>query len=120
MPCFIHSVFYCLFLRYFALGLLYHYNDQDSAALQVCTADISQLLVLTEESAQGNVLEFNMFPLCFFCFFLQFWTRVVDGDLQDSTRSDLYEYIVDFLCSCSHLDLVWKYADWALQKDPTV
>ena len=24
-------------LRYFALGLLYHYNGQDSAALQVCT-----------------------------------------------------------------------------------
>lgn len=48
------------------------------------------------------------------------WIRIVDGDLQDSTRSDLYSYIVDFLCSCSNLDLVWKYADWALQKDPTV
>lgn len=45
---------------------------------------------------------------------------MVDGDLQDSTRSDLYEYIVDFLCCCSNLDLVWKYADWALRKDPTV
>lgn len=53
-------------------------------------------------------------------FFWQLWIRVVDGDLQDSTRSDLYEYIVDFLYSCSNLDLVWKYADWALQKDPTV
>ncbi|KAF6725482.1 Transforming growth factor-beta receptor-associated-like protein 1 [Oryzias melastigma] len=69
--------------KYFALGLLYHYNGQDSAALQV-------------------------------------WTRVVDGDLQDSTRSDLFDYIVDFLCCCSNLDLVWKYADWALQKDSTV
>lgn len=45
---------------------------------------------------------------------------MVDGDLQDSMRSDLYEYIVNFLCSCSSLDLVWKYADWALQKDPAV
>lgn len=45
---------------------------------------------------------------------------MVDGSLQDSTRSDLYEYIVDFLCSCSSLDLVWKYADWVVQKDPTV
>lgn len=45
---------------------------------------------------------------------------MVDGELQDSTRSDLYEYIVDFLCSCANLDLIWKYADWALQKDPTV
>uniref|UniRef100_A0A3P9L4Y8 Transforming growth factor, beta receptor associated protein 1 n=1 Tax=Oryzias latipes TaxID=8090 RepID=A0A3P9L4Y8_ORYLA len=64
--------------KYFALGLLYHYNGQDSAALQV-------------------------------------WTRVVNGDLQDSTRSDLFDYIVDFLCCCSNLDLVWKYADWALK-----
>uniref|UniRef100_A0A671TEV7 Transforming growth factor, beta receptor associated protein 1 n=1 Tax=Sparus aurata TaxID=8175 RepID=A0A671TEV7_SPAAU len=36
-----------------------------------------------------------------------------------SPLSDLYEYIVDFLCSCANLDLIWKYADWALQKDPT-
>uniref|UniRef100_A0A8C2W8K2 Transforming growth factor, beta receptor associated protein 1 n=1 Tax=Cyclopterus lumpus TaxID=8103 RepID=A0A8C2W8K2_CYCLU len=69
--------------KYFALGLLYHYNGQDSAALQL-------------------------------------WIQVADGDLQDSTRADLYEYIVDFLCSSSNLDLVWKYADWALRKDPTV
>ncbi|XP_034381601.1 transforming growth factor-beta receptor-associated protein 1 homolog [Cyclopterus lumpus] len=69
--------------KYFALGLLYHYNGQDSAALQL-------------------------------------WIQVADGDLQDSTRADLYEYIVDFLCSSSNLDLVWKYADWALRKDPTM
>ncbi|XP_017260971.1 transforming growth factor-beta receptor-associated protein 1 homolog [Kryptolebias marmoratus] len=50
---------------------------------------------------------------------LQLWIRVVDGELQDFTRSDLFEYIVDFLCS-SNLDLVWKYADWALRKDPTM
>lgn len=69
--------------KYFALGLLYHYNGQDSAALQM-------------------------------------WVRVVNGDLQDSTRSDLYEYIVDFLSFCQSLDLVWKYADWALQKDQMI
>uniref|UniRef100_A0A8C6T6W7 Transforming growth factor, beta receptor associated protein 1 n=1 Tax=Neogobius melanostomus TaxID=47308 RepID=A0A8C6T6W7_9GOBI len=68
--------------KYFALGLLYHYHGQDSAALQL-------------------------------------WIRVADGELQDSTRSDLFEYIVDFLCSCSNLDLVWKYADWTLRKNPT-
>lgn len=68
--------------KYFALGLLYHYHGQDSAALQL-------------------------------------WIRVADGEVQDSTRSDLYEYIVDFLCSCSNLDLVWKYADWTLRKNPT-
>ncbi|XP_034048733.1 transforming growth factor-beta receptor-associated protein 1 homolog [Thalassophryne amazonica] len=51
---------------------------------------------------------------------LQLWSRVADGDLQDPTRSDLFEYVVDFLCSCSNMDLVWKYADWALQRDPTI
>ncbi|CAL9701503.1 unnamed protein product [Knipowitschia caucasica] len=68
--------------KYFALGLLYQYQGQDSAALQL-------------------------------------WMRVADGDLQDGTRSDLDDYITDFLCSCSSLDLVWKYADWALRKNPT-
>lgn len=69
--------------KYFALGLLYHYNGQDSAALQL-------------------------------------WIRVADGELQDPTRSDLFEYIVDFLCTSSNVDLVWKYADWALRKDPII
>lgn len=64
-----------------------------------------------------NVFSLN---ILFDIFFAQLWIRVADGDLQDSTRSDLYEYVVDFLCSCSNLDLVWKYADWALQKDPIV
>uniref|UniRef100_A0A3B3YLF6 CNH domain-containing protein n=1 Tax=Poecilia mexicana TaxID=48701 RepID=A0A3B3YLF6_9TELE len=69
--------------KYFALGLLYHFNGQDAAALKL-------------------------------------WIRIVDGELQDSTRSDLYEYIVDFLCCSSSMEIVWKYADWALRKDPTV
>ncbi|XP_023667162.2 transforming growth factor-beta receptor-associated protein 1 homolog [Paramormyrops kingsleyae] len=69
--------------KYFALGLLYHYNGQDDAALQV-------------------------------------WVRIVDGELQDSTRSDLYEYIVDFLSFCPNLAVVWKYADWALNRSTKV
>nr|XP_009672123.1 PREDICTED: transforming growth factor-beta receptor-associated protein 1 isoform X2 [Struthio camelus australis] len=69
--------------RYFALGLLYHYNGQDAAALQL-------------------------------------WVKIVNGDIQDSTRSDLYEYIVDFLTFCSDQDLVWKYSEWALQKNEEV
>ncbi|KAJ3593828.1 hypothetical protein NHX12_006162 [Muraenolepis orangiensis] len=51
---------------------------------------------------------------------LQVWTRVVDGELQDPTRPDLYEYIVDFLTFCADLDLVWRYSDWALRRDPKV
>ncbi|XP_034613929.1 transforming growth factor-beta receptor-associated protein 1 [Trachemys scripta elegans] len=69
--------------KYFALGLLYHYNGQDAAALQ-------------------------------------FWVKIVNGDVQDSTRSDLYEYIVDFLTFCSDQELVWKYAEWVLQKSEEV
>ena len=45
---------------------------------------------------------------------------MADGELQDSTRPDLYEYIVDFLTFCPNLDLVWRYSDWALKRDPKV
>ncbi|XP_020385326.2 transforming growth factor-beta receptor-associated protein 1 homolog [Rhincodon typus] len=69
--------------KYFALGLLYHYNGQNEAALQL-------------------------------------WVKIVEGQLQDTTRSDLFEYIVDFLSFCSNHELVWKYADWALQKNEEV
>lgn len=69
--------------KYFALGLLYHYNGQDAAALQL-------------------------------------WVQIVDGDIEDSTRSDLYEYVVDFLTFCSDQDLVWKYSEWVLQKNEEV
>nr|XP_014345144.1 PREDICTED: transforming growth factor-beta receptor-associated protein 1 [Latimeria chalumnae] len=51
---------------------------------------------------------------------VQLWVKIVNGDLQDTTRSDLYEYIVDFLSFCSNHELVWKYADWALQKNEKV
>ncbi|XP_048388257.1 transforming growth factor-beta receptor-associated protein 1 homolog isoform X2 [Stegostoma tigrinum] len=69
--------------KYFALGLLYHYNGQNEAALQL-------------------------------------WVKIVEGQLQDTTRSDLFEYIVDFLSFCSNHELVWKYADWALRKNEEV
>ncbi|MGH0122128.1 UNVERIFIED_CONTAM: hypothetical protein FKN15_060552 [Acipenser sinensis] len=69
--------------KYFALGLLYHCNGQDDAAVQL-------------------------------------WVRIVKGELQDTTRPDLYEYVVDFLSFCSSQELVWKYADWALQKNQKV
>ncbi|XP_061619004.1 transforming growth factor-beta receptor-associated protein 1 homolog [Phyllopteryx taeniolatus] len=68
--------------KYFALGLLYHSNGQDTAALQM-------------------------------------WIRVADKELQDSTKPDLFEYIVDFLSSTADVNLVWKYTNWALHKNPT-
>ncbi|XP_006639313.1 transforming growth factor-beta receptor-associated protein 1 homolog [Lepisosteus oculatus] len=69
--------------KFFALGLLYHYNGQDDAAVQL-------------------------------------WMQIVNGELHDDTRADLYEYIVDFLTFSSKQDLIWKYADWALQKNEKV
>ncbi|XP_043458980.1 transforming growth factor-beta receptor-associated protein 1 [Prionailurus bengalensis] len=69
--------------KYFALGLLYHYNNQDAAAVQL-------------------------------------WVNIVNGDIHDSTRSDLYEYVVDFLTYSLDQELVWKYADWVLQKSEEV
>ncbi|XP_006883903.1 PREDICTED: transforming growth factor-beta receptor-associated protein 1 [Elephantulus edwardii] len=69
--------------KYFALGLLYHYNNQDAAAIQL-------------------------------------WVNIVNGEIHDSTRSDLYEYVVDFLTFCLDQELVWKYADWVLQKSEEV
>ncbi|XP_041114796.1 transforming growth factor-beta receptor-associated protein 1-like [Polyodon spathula] len=69
--------------KYFALGLLYHCNGQDDAAVQL-------------------------------------WVRIVKGELQDTTQPDLYEYVVDFLSFCSSQELIWKYADWALQKNQKV
>lgn len=61
---------------------------------------------------------FKHFNRC--VFLLQLWVKIVDGDIQDSTRSDLYEYIVDFLTFCSDQDLVWKYSEWVLQKNEEV
>uniref|UniRef100_A0A8C4RHC5 Transforming growth factor, beta receptor associated protein 1 n=1 Tax=Erpetoichthys calabaricus TaxID=27687 RepID=A0A8C4RHC5_ERPCA len=69
--------------KYFALGLLYHYNRQDDTAIQI-------------------------------------WIKIVNRDLQDNTRADLFEYIVDFLSFCSNQELVWKYADWVLQQNEKI
>lgn len=69
--------------RYFALGLLYHHNNQDAAAVQL-------------------------------------WVNIVNGEIDDPTRTDLYDYVVDFLTHNPDHELVWKYADWALQKSEEV
>ncbi|XP_036211271.1 transforming growth factor-beta receptor-associated protein 1 [Myotis myotis] len=69
--------------RYFALGLLYHHNNQDAAAVQL-------------------------------------WVNIVNGEIDDPTRTDLYDYVVDFLTHSPDHALVWKHADWALQKSEEV
>ncbi|XP_036309907.1 transforming growth factor-beta receptor-associated protein 1 [Pipistrellus kuhlii] len=69
--------------RYFALGLLYHHNNQDAAAVQL-------------------------------------WVSIVNGELDDPTRADLYDHVVDFLTHSPDPALVWQHADWALQKSEEV
>lgn len=51
---------------------------------------------------------------------LQLWVNIVNGAIHDLTRADLYEYVVDFLTYSSNQELVWKYADWVLQKSEEV
>lgn len=46
--------------------------------------------------------------------------NIVNGEIDDPTRADLYDYVVDFLTHNPDHELVWKYADWALQKSEEV
>ncbi|XP_060603083.1 transforming growth factor-beta receptor-associated protein 1-like [Ruditapes philippinarum] len=47
---------------------------------------------------------------------LNIWTRLVNGDIQDELFPG-FEFVVNFLSSLSDHDLVWKYIDWALERD---
>lgn len=46
--------------------------------------------------------------------------NIVNGEMDDPTRTDLYDYVVDFLTHSPDHELVWKHADWALQKSEEV
>lgn len=50
----------------------------------------------------------------------QLWVNIVNGEIADPTRTDLYDYVVDFLTHSPDRALVWKHADWALQKSEEV
>ncbi|XP_061430796.1 transforming growth factor-beta receptor-associated protein 1-like [Lethenteron reissneri] len=47
---------------------------------------------------------------------LQYWVRVVDGELSDASRPDLFSFVVDFLSYCPSAKLVWRHSAWALQR----
>lgn len=47
---------------------------------------------------------------------LNIWSRLVNGDIKDDFFPG-FEFVVNFLSSLSDHDLVWKYIDWALNKD---
>lgn len=71
-------------------------------------------------SSLANSRRYVTFHFFFFFPPLQLWVNIVNGDIHDSTRSDLYEYVVDFLTYSLDQELVWKYADWVLQKSEEV
>ncbi|XP_022096424.1 transforming growth factor-beta receptor-associated protein 1-like [Acanthaster planci] len=48
---------------------------------------------------------------------LNIWARLCDGEIKDESFPGL-EFVVDFLSRLSDHELVWRYVDWALQKDP--
>ncbi|XP_052801707.1 transforming growth factor-beta receptor-associated protein 1-like [Mya arenaria] len=47
---------------------------------------------------------------------LNIWSRLVNGEIKDDLFPG-FEFVVNFLSSLSDHDLVWKYVDWALERD---
>ncbi|KAL5007714.1 hypothetical protein ScPMuIL_016520 [Solemya velum] len=45
------------------------------------------------------------------------WTRLADGHYKDEAFPGL-EFVVEYLANLNDHELVWKYVDWALEKDP--
>ncbi|KAJ8341939.1 hypothetical protein SKAU_G00342300 [Synaphobranchus kaupii] len=51
---------------------------------------------------------------------IQTWVNIVDGDDPEDVSSVAYEHIVNLLRQQKCGQLVWKFADWALQKSQEV
>ncbi|XP_061089908.1 transforming growth factor-beta receptor-associated protein 1 [Conger conger] len=51
---------------------------------------------------------------------IQTWVNIVDGDDPDGMSSAAYEQVVNALRQQKSRQLVWKFADWALQKSQEV
>nr|XP_023694938.1 transforming growth factor-beta receptor-associated protein 1-like isoform X1 [Paramormyrops kingsleyae] len=51
---------------------------------------------------------------------VQTWVKIVDGFLAVSSSPDVYKHIVKFLSQQKCRKLLWKYADWILQRDQEV
>ncbi|XP_072162816.1 transforming growth factor-beta receptor-associated protein 1-like [Diadema setosum] len=45
------------------------------------------------------------------------WARLVDGDIVDNTFPGK-DFVIDFLSGLMDHELVWRYVDWAMKKDP--
>ncbi|KAL3842523.1 hypothetical protein ACJMK2_020527 [Sinanodonta woodiana] len=47
---------------------------------------------------------------------MQIWARLVNGEIKDELFPGL-QFVVEFLSNINDPELVWKYIDWALEKD---
>ncbi|KAM3595097.1 uncharacterized protein V6R79_018064 [Siganus canaliculatus] len=45
------------------------------------------------------------------------WVKIADGVVRDSSCSDVYEHIVKTISQIQNTDIVWEFADWALQRN---
>lgn len=54
------------------------------------------------------------------CSFFQTWVKIADGVSQDPACSDAFGHIVQTLSQLEDRDTVWKFADWALQRNQEV
>lgn len=46
--------------------------------------------------------------------------NIADGILKEDSFTDVYEHIVWTLSEMQDRDVVWKFADWTLQRDQEV
>ncbi|XP_035609634.1 transforming growth factor-beta receptor-associated protein 1 [Oncorhynchus keta] len=51
---------------------------------------------------------------------IQTWVKMTDGQYEDSSCSNVYEHIVRTLSRLKQRDVVWTFADWALQRNQEV
>ncbi|KAJ8299668.1 hypothetical protein KUTeg_023728 [Tegillarca granosa] len=48
---------------------------------------------------------------------LHIWTRLVNGEIKDEAFPGL-QFVIEYLSNLTDHELVWKYVDWILEKDP--
>ncbi|ESP04691.1 hypothetical protein LOTGIDRAFT_135703 [Lottia gigantea] len=47
---------------------------------------------------------------------LAIWSKLVNGELTDNSFPG-FKFVIEFLANLNNHELVWKYIDWALEKD---
>ncbi|XP_068608221.1 transforming growth factor-beta receptor-associated protein 1 [Brachionichthys hirsutus] len=93
------------------------------------TGKLQQLLAIPNEcdlDRCASFLEENKRYYALGCLFqshgrhveaIQTWVNIADGIHKDPSSSDPYEHIVRTLSQLQDGDLVWKFADWILERD---